>query len=202
MKVPRTSERGYNLAEMLVAIALTGVVVLSILTLFSLARSNVYAGRQMTHAISVGTRIMEDLSGLPLGDVYDAFNITDSTTLTDFSVVPTGMPESAYTGSILRSTTSVTTAGQCTGGTLITFTNDPDLYMRRWYCQMQTAANKLPQGTISLVFTPRKTLDDTLALSPENAGIVRIRAIIRWREGLRQRQLVLDTEKFNRPLPE
>jgi hypothetical protein len=67
---------------------------------------------------------------------------------------------------------------------------------------MQTPGNKLSNGSISLVFSPRKTLDDAAALSPGNAGIVRVRAILRWREGLRQRQLVLDTEKFNRPLPE
>ena len=113
MKGSRTPGRGYSLVEMLVAIALTGVVVLSILTLFSLARSNVYAGRQMTHAISVGTRIMEDLSGLPLADVYSAFNITDTTALAPVTVAPASLPESTYTDSIVRSTTSLTTAGVC-----------------------------------------------------------------------------------------
>ena len=205
MKVSRPSERGYNLAEMLVAVALTGVVVLSILTLFTLARSNIYAGRQLTHAIAVGTRVMEDLSGLPLDDVYSAFNITDTTALGTVAVAPAAMAESTYDTSILRSTTSLTTAGVCDYDDTTAppvFANDPGAYLSRWYCQMQSPGNKLPNGTISLVLTPRKTIDDTLALSPDNAGIVRVRAIIRWREGLRQRQLVLDTEKYNRPLPE
>ncbi len=207
MKVSRRSERGYNLAEMLVAVALTGVVILSILTLFTLARSNVYAGRQMTNAISVGTRIMEDLSGLPLADVYSAFGITDATALGTVTVVPSGMSDSSYDGSIVRAarTDTITTAGVCDldpATAAPVFSGDPGGYLSRWYCQMQTAGNILPSGTIHVVFTPRKTIDDAAPLSPDNAGIVRIRTIIRWKEGLRQRQLVLDTEKFNRPLPE
>lgn len=193
---------GYSLVEVLVAVAITGVAVLAVMTLFTLGRSNVYSGRQMTHAISVGTRIMEDVSGLALTDIYTSFNIDDATTLGNVTITPTNLPDSTYTGSVVRTTTSIAAAGQCTGGTLITFNNDPSLFLRRWYCQMQSTANKLPQGTISLVFTPRIPIDTAVALTPENASVVRVRAIIRWTEGLRRRQLVFDTNKYNRPLPE
>jgi prepilin-type N-terminal cleavage/methylation domain-containing protein len=198
----RSREDGYSLVEVLVAVAITGVAVLAVMTLFTLGRSNVYSGRQMTHAISVGTRIMEDISGLALTDIYTSFNIDDTTTLGNVTITPTNLPDSTYTGSIVRTTSSVAAAGQCTGTTLITFTNDPSLFLRRWYCQMQATANKLPQGTISLVLTPRIPIDSAAALTPENASVVHVRAIIRWTEGLRRRQLVFDTNKYNRPLPE
>ena len=198
----RRRARGYSLVEMLVAVAITGVAVLAVMTLFALGRSNVYAGRQMTHAISVGTRIMEDVSGLALADVYTSFNIDGTTSMGTVTVAPSTLPDSSYDTSILRSTASISQAGQCTGATLITFNNDPSLFLRRWYCQMQASANKLPQGSISLVFTPRIRVDNSVALSPTNASVVRVRAIIRWTEGLRRRQLVFDTNKYNRPLPE
>ena len=51
-------QRGYNLVEVLIAMAITGVVILAIMSLFAIGRSNVHAGRQMTHAISVGTRAL------------------------------------------------------------------------------------------------------------------------------------------------
>jgi prepilin-type N-terminal cleavage/methylation domain-containing protein len=198
----RRRSAGYSLVEMLVAVAITGVAVLSVMTLFALGRSNVYSGRQMTHGISVGTRILEDLSGLALTDLYTSFDITGTTALAAVTVPPATLPESSYDGSIVRTTNSIATAGQCTGATLITFANDPSSFLRRWYCQMQTPGNKLPQASITLVFTPRIPIDTAAALSPTNASVVRVRTIIRWTEGLRRRQLVFDTNKYNRPLPE
>lgn len=198
----RRRSAGYSLVEMLVAVAITGVAVLSVMTLFALGRSNVYSGRQMTHGIAVGTRIMEDLSGLALTDLYTSFNIDDATTMGTVTIPPTTMPESSYDGSIIRTTNNIATAGQCTGATLITFANDPSFFLRRWYCQMQTPGNTLPQASISLIFTPRIPIDTAAALTPENASVVRVRTIIRWTEGLRRRQLVFDTNKYNRPLPE
>lgn len=198
----RRRSDGYSLVEMLVAVAITGVAVLSVMTLFALGRSNVYSGRQMTHGISVGTRIMEDISGLALTDMYTSFNIDATTTMGTVTVPPASLPESSYDGSIIRTTNSVATAGQCTGATLITFNNDPSSFLRRWYCQMQTPGNTLPQASISLIFTPRIATDSAAALTPTNASVVHIRTIIRWTEGLRRRQLVFDTNKYNRPLPE
>ncbi|HEY0142151.1 MAG TPA: prepilin-type N-terminal cleavage/methylation domain-containing protein [Thermoanaerobaculia bacterium] len=199
----RRSEGGFNLIELLIAIALLGVVVLSLMTLFALARSNVTSGRQMTHAISVGTRIMEDLSGLAIDDIYANHNITNATALSDFTVAPATLPESTYDDAIQRSSVNVANAGTgCTGATLITFTNDPRQFMQRWYCQLAGAnSDKINDGQITLVFTPRQRLDTTLALSPENASIVKVRVILRWREGVRRRQVIFDTTKFNRPNP-
>lgn len=195
-------QRGFSLVEVMIAIALTGVVVLSVLSLFAVGRSNVYAGRQMTHAISVGTRIMEDLSSVPLDELFDAFNITDTTALADITVPPAGYSDSEYEDSILRGTHSVATAGDCRSATLPTYTNDPKNFLQRWQCQMINVSNQLPKGQIFVVISPRKRADTTQPLSPENASVVHVRTIIRWTEGMRRRQVVFDTTKFNRPNPE
>lgn len=192
-------ERGYNLVEVLIAMALLAVVSLSIMTLFFMAKSNIYAGRQMTHAISVATRITEDLSALPVSSIYTNFNVTSADTLGNVTVSPTSLPESSYTGSFTRSTTSVATAGTCTGATLIAFTNDPNAFLRRWYCQMNATSNQLTQSSITLVFTPRNPDPVGQTLTNANATVVRIRAILRWKESLRNRQLVMDITKTRRP---
>lgn len=199
----RSSERGYNLVEVLIAVAITGVVILAVLSLFAIGRSNVHSGRQMTHAISVGTRVLEDTSAMPLKEFYDAFAITGTTSLGNVSITPGGLPDSAYTNSIVRTTSAIATAGQCAPATpLIAFNNDPKSFLHRWYCQMQTAGSKLQNGQIWVVVTPRTRLDTTQPLGPLNAGVVRIRTIVRWSEGLRRRQIVFDTTKYNRPNPE
>lgn len=199
---PHRKARGFSLVEVMIAIALTGVVVLSVLSLFAVGRSNVYAGRQMTHAISVGTRMMEDLSTVPIQELFNAFNITGTSTLSTVTVTPAGLPDSSYPDSILRSTTSTLTVGDCTTATLPTFTDDPKNFLQRWYCQMQNISNKLPKGQIFIVISPRKRADTTQPLSPANASVIHVRTIIRWSEGMRPRQVIFDTTKFNRPNPE
>lgn len=192
-------QRGYNLVEVLIAMALLAVVSLSIMTLFFMAKSNIYAGRQMTHAISVGTRITEDLSALPVSSIYTNFAIDNTDTLGNVTVAPSSLPESSYTGSFTRSTTNVATAGTCTGATLIAFTDDPNGFLQRWYCQMNGTSNQLSSSSITLVFTPRNPDPVGATLTNANATVVRIRAIIRWKESLRNRQLIMDITKTRRP---
>src|SRR5438128_376018 len=83
---------GYSLVEVLIAIAITGVVLLTVVTLFYMGRRNVYSGKQMTYAVSVGTRVMEDLSTMTSGDVFTAFGIVDPGT-TPANATPTTQQE-------------------------------------------------------------------------------------------------------------
>lgn len=193
-------DRGYSLVEVLIAMGLMAVVMLSIVTLFFAGRKNVYSGRQMTHAVSIGTRIMEDLSAMSVPTIYQNFGITNTTTLGTVTVTPSSMTESSYARSISRSTTSVATAGTCTGATLITFSNDANNWLRNWYCQMNSTSNQLTNGQIWLVFTPRNPNPVGATLDPANATVVRIRAIVRWQEAGRNRQMILDLTKTARPL--
>ena len=48
-------QSGYSLVEVLVAIAITAVVLLTVITLFYMGRRNVYSGKQTTQAVSIGT---------------------------------------------------------------------------------------------------------------------------------------------------
>jgi len=198
--IARRGGRGYSLIEVLIAMGLLSTVLLVIVTLFYMGRSNVYGGKQTTHAVAVGTRIMEDLSSMSVPTVFATFAITDTTGLGNVTAPPSSMPQSSYTGSILRSTSSVATAGTCRGATLIAFNNDPQGFMQRWYCQMLETNNEMPNASIALVLTPRKQYPLASALTAGNATVIRVRAIIRWKEGLRNRQLILDTTKTRRPL--
>src|SRR5438445_8149233 len=69
-------QRGYSLVEVLIALAITSVVLLTVVTLFYMGRRNVYSGKQMTYAVSTGTRALEDVSQMTLQDVLDAFGIS------------------------------------------------------------------------------------------------------------------------------
>src|SRR6059036_577393 len=73
-------QSGYSLVEVLIAMAITSVVLLTVVTLFYMGQRNVYSGKQMTYAVSVGTRVMEDLSTMTNQDVLTAFGVTDATT--------------------------------------------------------------------------------------------------------------------------
>ena len=67
--------------EVLIAMALLGVVMISIMALFVAGRKNVYSGKQMTNAMAIGTRVMEDLAPLSKSDIYSGlFAITDTST--------------------------------------------------------------------------------------------------------------------------
>lgn len=191
-------QQGYSLIEVIIAMGILSSVLLGVITLFFLARRNVYSGKQMTHAISVGTRIMEDLSSMSVTNVYANFNVASSATLGTVTVQPSSLSDSSYDGSVLRSTTSVASGSGCSGSTPITFTNDTNAYLKRWYCQMINKSNQLQDGSISIVITPRQP-SPAGTVTPGNATIVRVRAIIRWQEAMRPRQVIMDTVKVLRP---
>lgn len=205
-------QRGYNLVEVLIAMGLLSTVLLTIITLFVIGRQNVYSGRQLTTAVALSTRIMEDISATGAKDLYTKFNIVDATATNvtqkvpplDLAALPI-MPESTYANSIMRSTTSIAVAGTgCTGTTLITFNNDPAKYLQKWYCQLFDGGTvpKLVNPSISLVFTPRLPDPSAAALTVGPSGsatVLRVRAIIRWKEAARNRQVIVDTTRFRRP---
>src|SRR4051794_8817373 len=77
---------GYSLVEVLIAMAITSIVLLTVVTLFYMGKRNVYSGKQMSYAVSVGTRILEDLSTLTSNDMITDFGITDATALATVTV--------------------------------------------------------------------------------------------------------------------
>lgn len=169
------SQRGYSLIETLIAMAILATVLLSIMTLFVWGRKNVYSGKQMTRAVSVGTRIMEDLSALTRENVEDAFNLSGATPAT------VNVAGESYPRSVLRLSTDTT--------------NDAFGYLGRWNALM--AQENFSSGLVTLVITP---VDPNNAATPSITAspIYRIRVYVQWNEEARRRSIVLDTTKVDR----
>jgi len=199
---------GYSLVEVLIALAITSVVLLTVVTLFYMGRRNVYSGKQMTYAVSVGTRILEDLSSLQSTDVLTAFNVNDNTSTTTVKIHGLTAAGSSYTsypnsagGEPQGNTTTIDTA-TCTGsGTPIVYTctNDTNGYLAKWKA-LVTEAN-LTNGQAGLVLTPRNPANPaTCANCPwTTARFLKIRAYVQWDESAgRRRVAIFDATKINR----
>lgn len=182
-----SKQRGYNLVEVLIAMALLSVVLLSIFTLFVMGRGNVYSGKQLTQANAVGRHVLEDLSTLTINDVRAAFNIADDDTLGDIDVDTTReLPGDEYTDAIMRTTETINAD------------TDPRGFLEDWHDQMVNQ-EKLGNGEVILVFRPQEPFPVAATLAPDNATVMQIRVIVRWNEGPRRRQAIFDTSKVQRP---
>ena len=179
----KRSETGYSLIEVLIAIAITAIVLLTVVTLFYMGRRNVYSGKQMTYSVSVGTRMLEDLSSMTASDVGNNFNISDATTLGSVSVEGV-----TYANSIARDTTG------CTGSP-VTCTNDPSGFLAGWDTKIDQT--KLSNAQLGLIITPRAPTDSTKPWS--TATFIRVRAYVQWDEAKNRRRIAFfDTTKVNR----
>ena len=175
----RSLEAGYSLIEVLIAVTITGVVMISIFTVITLARRNVYSGKQMTAANSVATRVLEDLSLMSATDVLLNFNIGDAT---------------AFTGNTVGGVTYPASVMRDTNGT-IDATTDPSGYLARWRALVPTTA--FPGGRVVLVITVADPIDNTKKST--TAQVVRVRGFVEWREGLRNRNVTFESSKLQRP---
>lgn len=168
-------QSGYSLIEVLVAVAVTGFVLLTVVTLFYMGRRNVYSGKQQTLTVSVATRMLEDLSLMANTDLMSAFNITNSTTLGNVTVGST-----TYTNSYMLDTTSA-------GGA-----SDPGGYLTAWKSLLDPT--KITNPKAGLIFTPRLP---TNANQPwTSAQVIKVRAWVQWDEGKRTRYSFYDTSKY------
>jgi prepilin-type N-terminal cleavage/methylation domain-containing protein len=179
----RRSESGYNLVETLLAMAILGVILMSVVTLFFIGRRNVYSGKQMSAANAVAIRVLEDLSLMTATDVLDNFRLANGT-LANNTVAGV-----SYPNSILRDTDATIDAA----------TNDASGYLSRWKALVDTAG-ELPSGRVVLILTPQSPTDSsTMPLRITTAQVVRIRGVIEWSEGLRRRNVTFDSSKLQRP---
>jgi prepilin-type N-terminal cleavage/methylation domain-containing protein len=187
-------QRGYNLIELLVAIAILGVVLLSILSLFVWGRKNVYSGKQMTTAIAVGTRVLEDLQPLTKEDIYEGlFDIADDAT---GSNIKFGNPSRDYTNAAIRSTKA------WTGYTNIQTENadGPKFLTTAWKNQLEetlsdgtTKRPRLDDGAVTVILMPRA--DTVTPAKFGTASVMQIRVVVSWLENRRHREVILDTVK-------
>lgn len=174
----RRRQSGYSLVEVLIAMALLGTVLMSIITLFYFGRRNVFAGKQQTKITAVGTRMMEDLANMTAADVVSNFNIP--TTMVSTCATINGV---AYTNCIARKASTFAAA------------DDPGLFMTRWKELLGSAT--VGQKTFT---APDITLIVSRVASGSTPGsYVRVRAILQWREGSRVRYSEYIASKLQRP---
>lgn len=190
----RRRQAGYNLVEVLLAMAMMGVVTISIFTLFFIGRRNVYSGKQTSQATALATQVIEDLTPLNKKLTYNgAFAITDTATGSAFTVpsAAAGGPTYPYTKSNIRSTDPTIVSGQADISTEVT----PPGLLTRWNSLL---GSRLANGSITIVMTPDEDTGKP-ATAPANsyvrAALLRIRVFVRWTEANRRREVVLDTVK-------
>ena len=175
----RHCDAGFSLIEVLIAMALLSTVLLSVVTLFYLGRSNVYSGKQLTRATSVAVHANEDINALPATDLLDAFKIDKSVTATNNTVAGV-----QYANSIVRSV-NVDAGGA----------NDPKGYLKRW--QGYLTPDRVFKGDLTIVIMPSDYSD---AADVTTARLLQVRIVTQWSERNRARTVVMDTAKFNRSL--
>ena len=172
----RRSEAGYNLIETLIAVAILGTVLMSIVTLFYFGRANVYSGKQMTAAVSVGTRVLEDLSILSLDDTVSLLGASGAT-LSDFS----------YAGQSFDDSVKITTSPM---------PSTPPAMLTNWRNLMP--ASRFLRGKVTVVLSPMNAATNAPAASLAAANVLKVRIFVEWNEARRARRVVLDTVKVQR----
>lgn len=194
----KRTESGYSLVEVLIAMAITSIVLLTVVTLFYMGRRNVYSGKQMTYAVSVGTRVLEDLSSMAMADVETNFNIDNSTVATTVTVqgLSSQGSSSTYSNSVQRDTSSCTASG-----TPPTYTcpDDPTGYLARWAALVDQS--KLTNARVGLILTPRSPANpaDCNNCPWTTARFLKVRAYVSWEEAKNRRRVAFfDTTKVNR----
>ncbi|HUP62171.1 MAG TPA: prepilin-type N-terminal cleavage/methylation domain-containing protein [Thermoanaerobaculia bacterium] len=173
-------ERGFNLIEVLIAMAMLSTVLLAVVTLFFMGRRNVYSGRQMTRATSVVVNAGEDLSALTAREIFEAFTIPANETKGNRTIAGVN-----YTNAIFRSTTDTSKDN----------TADGYAYLARWKALLP--AERVSGGRVTLVILPSQQAD---AADVTTARVLRVRVITEWTEATRARHVFSDTVKFNRRL--
>jgi len=176
----RESERGYNLIEVIIATALMGTVVLSIMGLFYFGRQNVYSGKELSEATAMGTHVLEDVNAMSKVALIAAFGLP--TTTAGAPVTPP-LGGTALANSFERDTQNIST------------TTDPSGFLQRWQNEMVNNS-KFQNGVITIVFTPAADGTNTPA-QLGTSTVLRMRVFVTWGEAVRKRQVILDTIKVD-----
>jgi len=179
-------QQGFSLVEVLIAMAILGVILVAIMSLFVMGRRNVYSGKQTTRAIALGNRVLEDMSLLTKRDIYNgAFGIADSATGASITLMGT-----TYTNARIRSTDPAVIASPPTD--ITTDATGGPLFRSKWVTQLGTDLGA--QGSVTLIMQP---LNDSTNNPAQfgTAQLLRLTVVIIWNEAKRQRNIVLTSVK-------
>jgi prepilin-type N-terminal cleavage/methylation domain-containing protein len=200
-------QHGYSLIEVLIAIAITAVVLLTVITMFYMGRRNVYSGKQMTVASSVGTRILEDISTMTAQDMRTYFNLTNTSLGTVTLDKVAGVGQMTYSSAAARDTSSCSV--NSTTGAIDCGSNDvKPFYMANWYRMIVPGTDvsaTLANPTIGIIFQPRNptNIDPTTGAAGNfpvtTAQFVKIRVYVAWDQSKSfRRYAFFDTTRVSR----
>jgi len=188
----RSTESGYNLVEVIFATALLGIVSITIFTLFVMGRRNVYAGKQNSVAVAIGTQVLEDLQPLNKKMLYNgAFGILDTDTGAAITLPRvSGLIAPTFTNARIRSTDPNIITGQADISTQTT----PPGFLTRWAGMI---TGKLTNPSVTVILIPDQDTANPVNNPPKfgTAAILHVRVFVRWQEQGRGREVVLDTVK-------
>src|SRR5262245_8888664 len=102
--IDRSSESGFNLIEVVIALALLAAVLLTISGLFIQGSQSVNTGRDLTEATSLATDILEQMDKWAFSQLYTNFGGTGTTT--SLSVVTTTTSVNSVLNSVQQKITS------------------------------------------------------------------------------------------------
>ena len=193
MMMRKRSEAGYNLVEVIIALAVFGVVAITIFTLFVMGRRNVYSGKQNSQAVAVATQVLEDIQPLNKRALYNgAFGIADTDTGAAVTLPKVyGSVAPSFTNARIRSTDpNVMVSPPADISTQQTG------LLTRWAALVP--AEKLQEGSVTLVLIPSQDTVQPTANNPPQFGtsqLLQIRVYVRWTEAAHKREVILDTVK-------
>lgn len=175
------AQGGYSLIEVLIATGILGSVLLGILTLFFLGRANVYSGKQMTRANAIGTRVLEDFSGMTADDVINNMALNDTLSTNTFD-------GASYSDTIKLTITKTSTFNTASNG------NDPQGFKTAW--KNLILDESFNNGQIEVLFIPKLPTDINAKMT--TSQLLQVRGAVIWNESQRQRRVNFDTSKVYR----
>jgi prepilin-type N-terminal cleavage/methylation domain-containing protein len=200
----RRTSAGYSLIEVLVAIAITSVVLLTVVTLFYVGKRNIYSGKERSYAVAAGTRALEDLSAMTGANLRTNFNIDNNTTLGKVTLdkLPPGSPGADGSGNMSIDQSITRDSTKCTYNTSTKVwencTDDTNGFIGRWMTEISPNGNpseRLANPVIGLIITPKSP--EIVAQPITTAKFTKVRLYIRWDEGggTAHRYIFFDTTK-------
>jgi prepilin-type N-terminal cleavage/methylation domain-containing protein len=159
------NRKGYNLIEVLIAMALLSWVILVISGLFIFGQKGVYSGKMQTKAVAVGQKVYEDIKNLPN---YDQKFLV-------FSAVRDAASKSL--------TVDVDYSNPFTSGDVLW------QVIEGW---KGVLADIGPTAQIEATLTPEIAVDTTAAAAFGNSFFIHYRIQVRWVEGMRPRVVTFD----------
>jgi hypothetical protein len=100
----------------------------------------------------------------------------------------TSMATDEYDGSIMRLSTNA--------DDIDVTKNDPRGLLKKW---SDEAKARIGLSIVAVVLTPQKPFPVADPLTAANATAMRVRILVRWSEGQRRREVILDSAKAARP---